>query len=123
MLGNLFENFKVPGIPKSTVGPVKVQFGELEVSEMGIGTWCGIRIEEGRTKERERGIPAAKDLARFGANETRTWWVILVARRSWGNQLLWGYDESMDPEIQQVFNLCVDRGVTLFDTGDSYGTG
>ena len=21
---------------------------------------------------------------------------------SWGNQLLWGYDESMDPELQQV---------------------
>jgi pyridoxine 4-dehydrogenase len=29
----------------------------------------------------------------------------------------------MDPEIQQVFDLCVDKGVTLFDTGDSYGTG
>ena len=52
-----------------------LQFGELEVSEMGIGTW------------------------------------------SWGNQLLWGYDESMDQEIQQVFDLCVDSGITLFDTG------
>ena len=36
---------------------------------------------------------------------------------SWGNQLLWGYDESMDQEIQQVFDLCVDSGITLFDTG------
>ena len=61
--------------------PRQVQFGELKVSEMGIGTW------------------------------------------SWGNQLLWGYEESMDPEIQAVFDLCVDRGITLFDTGDSYGTG
>jgi pyridoxine 4-dehydrogenase len=42
---------------------------------------------------------------------------------AWGNQLLWGYDPSMDTELQQVFNLCVDRGVTFFDTGDSYGTG
>lgn len=42
---------------------------------------------------------------------------------AWGNRLLWGYDESMDSELQQVFNLCVSQGATLFDTGDSYGTG
>ncbi|MCF4970241.1 aldo/keto reductase [Nostoc sp. CMAA1605] len=42
---------------------------------------------------------------------------------AWGNQLLWGYDESMDDQLQAVFNLCVSHGVTLFDTGDSYGTG
>ncbi|WP_414565376.1 MULTISPECIES: aldo/keto reductase [unclassified Anabaena] len=42
---------------------------------------------------------------------------------AWGNQLLWGYDESMDEQLQSVFNLCVSNGVTLFDTGDSYGTG
>jgi pyridoxine 4-dehydrogenase len=42
---------------------------------------------------------------------------------AWGNRLLWGYDESMDGELQDVFNLCVANGVTLFDTGDSYGTG
>ncbi|WP_066375469.1 MULTISPECIES: aldo/keto reductase [unclassified Anabaena] len=42
---------------------------------------------------------------------------------AWGNQLLWGYKESMDEELQGVFNLCVSNGVTLFDTGDSYGTG
>ncbi|MCG6133701.1 MAG: aldo/keto reductase [Nostoc sp. LLA-1] len=42
---------------------------------------------------------------------------------AWGNQLLWGYDESMDDQLQSVFNLCVSNGVTLFDTGDSYGTG
>jgi pyridoxine 4-dehydrogenase len=29
----------------------------------------------------------------------------------------------MDGELQQVFNYCVSNGVTLFDTGDSYGTG
>ncbi|MDJ0616760.1 MAG: aldo/keto reductase [Calothrix sp. MO_192.B10] len=42
---------------------------------------------------------------------------------AWGNRLLWGYDESMDDQLQGVFNLCVNNGVTLFDTGDSYGTG
>ncbi len=42
---------------------------------------------------------------------------------AWGNQLLWGYDESMDDQLQAVFNLCLNNGVTLFDTGDSYGTG
>lgn len=42
---------------------------------------------------------------------------------AWGNRLLWGYDPSMDAQLQQVFNLCVANQVTLFDTGDSYGTG
>jgi pyridoxine 4-dehydrogenase len=42
---------------------------------------------------------------------------------AWGNRLLWGYNESMDNQLQEVFNLCVNNGVTLFDTGDSYGTG
>jgi pyridoxine 4-dehydrogenase len=42
---------------------------------------------------------------------------------AWGNQVLWGYDASMDRELQQVFDRCVASGVTFFDTGDSYGTG
>lgn len=42
---------------------------------------------------------------------------------AWGNRLLWGYDPTMDTELQQVFNTCVSQGVTLFDSGDSYGTG
>ncbi|KAI3519422.1 hypothetical protein L1887_08521 [Cichorium endivia] len=42
---------------------------------------------------------------------------------AWGNQLLWGYQESMDTELQQIFNLAVDNGINLFDTADSYGTG
>ncbi|MBE9048282.1 aldo/keto reductase [Pleurocapsales cyanobacterium LEGE 10410] len=42
---------------------------------------------------------------------------------AWGNRILWGYDKSMDAQLQEVFNLCVSNGVTLFDTGDSYGTG
>ena len=42
---------------------------------------------------------------------------------AWGNRLLWGYTPSMDDELRSVFDLCVRNGVTLFDTGDSYGTG
>ncbi len=42
---------------------------------------------------------------------------------AWGNRFLWGYDQAMDAELEQVFNLAVSRGVILFDTGDSYGTG
>lgn len=42
---------------------------------------------------------------------------------AWGNQLLWGYEEAMDGELQAAFNLSVARGVNLFDTADSYGTG
>lgn len=42
---------------------------------------------------------------------------------AWGNQLLWGYQESMDDELQAVFNLAVKYGINLFDTADSYGTG
>ncbi len=42
---------------------------------------------------------------------------------AWGNRLLWNYQESMNDELQAVFNHCVSHGITLFDTGDSYGTG
>ena len=42
---------------------------------------------------------------------------------AWGNKFLWGYDETMDQELQEVFNLAVNSGVNFFDTADSYGTG
>ena len=42
---------------------------------------------------------------------------------AWGNRLLWNYQESMNAQLQAVFDHCVSRGITLFDTGDSYGTG
>ncbi|KAF8722403.1 hypothetical protein HU200_022517 [Digitaria exilis] len=42
---------------------------------------------------------------------------------AWGNQLLWGYQESMDSELQECFNLALRNGINLFDTADSYGTG
>lgn len=40
---------------------------------------------------------------------------------AWGNKLVWGYDDSMDEELQEAFNLCVREGINWFDTADSYG--
>ncbi|CAN8244433.1 unnamed protein product [Cochlearia groenlandica] len=42
---------------------------------------------------------------------------------AWGNQLLWGYNTSMDDQLQQAFELALENGINLFDTADSYGTG
>ena len=46
-----------------------------------------------------------------------------VGTWSWGNQFVWGYDESIDPELEKVFVRAVDAGINVFDTADSYGTG
>jgi len=46
-----------------------------------------------------------------------------VGTWSWGNQFVWGYDESNDPVLERVFDRAVDAGINLFDTADSYGTG
>ncbi|EPS71796.1 hypothetical protein M569_02958, partial [Genlisea aurea] len=40
---------------------------------------------------------------------------------AWGNQILWGYQQSMDSQLQQTFNFALDNGINLFDTADSYG--
>jgi pyridoxine 4-dehydrogenase len=42
---------------------------------------------------------------------------------AWGNTLLWNYEQDADEELQKVFNLMVSKGINLFDTADSYGTG
>ncbi|WP_051358009.1 aldo/keto reductase [Rubidibacter lacunae] len=42
---------------------------------------------------------------------------------AWGNRLLWGYDTSMDAQLESTFQRCLAKGITWFDTGDSYGTG
>ncbi len=42
---------------------------------------------------------------------------------AWGNRLLWNYAEEIDGELKKIFNYCVYKGITLFDSGDSYGTG
>ena len=40
---------------------------------------------------------------------------------AWGNKVVWGYEDSMDTELQEAFNLCVTEGINWFDTADSYG--
>mmetsp|Transcript_14739 Transcript_14739/g.32250 ORF Transcript_14739/g.32250 Transcript_14739/m.32250 type:complete len:238 (-) Transcript_14739:1154-1867(-) len=42
---------------------------------------------------------------------------------AWGNQLLWGYSQEEDKELQQTFDFLTSKGVNWFDTADSYGTG
>jgi len=42
---------------------------------------------------------------------------------SWGNKLLWDYDEKNDAAIAELFDEALRCGVGLFDTGNSYGTG
>ncbi len=42
---------------------------------------------------------------------------------AWGNRLLWDYTPAMDEALRQVFDTCMNNSVTLFDSGDSYGTG
>lgn len=44
-----------------------------------------------------------------------------VGTWAWGNKLVWGYNEGMDSELQEAFNLCVSEGINWFDTADSYG--
>lgn len=46
-----------------------------------------------------------------------------VGTWAWGNRLLFGYDPAQDSALQAAFNAAVVRGVNLFDSGDSYGTG
>jgi hypothetical protein len=41
---------------------------------------------------------------------------------SWGNRLLFDYDLSQDEGIFEAYREIRNAGVTLFDTGDSYGT-
>ena len=42
---------------------------------------------------------------------------------AWGNRFLWGYETDDDESLKQAFNFVVSKGVTWFDTADSYGTG
>lgn len=59
----------------------RLQIGDLVVSEMGIGTWSwGNQL-----------LVSAASM--FGA------FLVILAQ--------WGYNEEMDSELQQVFNLCV----------------
>ena len=42
---------------------------------------------------------------------------------AWGNRFLWGYETDDDESLKQAFDFVVSKGVTWFDTADSYGTG
>ncbi|MCS5697783.1 aldo/keto reductase [Cyanobium sp. FGCU-52] len=46
-----------------------------------------------------------------------------VGTWAWGNQFLWGYDPACDDQLEAAFQRAVARGLTFFDTADSYGTG
>ena len=46
-----------------------------------------------------------------------------VGTWAWGNQFLWGYDPAQDEQLQACFRRAVERGLRVFDTADSYGTG
>ncbi|MFN6133489.1 MAG: aldo/keto reductase [Synechococcaceae cyanobacterium] len=46
-----------------------------------------------------------------------------VGTWAWGNRLLWGYEPSQDAQLEETFGRCLERGLTFFDTADSYGTG
>ena len=46
-----------------------------------------------------------------------------VGTWAWGNQLLWGYNPSQDPELEATLLAAVRSGLHFFDTADSYGTG
>jgi len=63
----------------------------------------------------EKMVPLGPDGLSISPMGIGTW--------SWGNKLLWGYDEANDAELQKTFDAAVDGGITFFDTGDSYGTG
>lgn len=47
----------------------------------------------------------------------------MISTWAWGNQLLWGYSTDDDAELQQTYDFVTSKGLTWFDTADSYGTG
>jgi Aldo/keto reductase family len=67
------------------------------------------------TQHHHNAVDALQQQQTFSAPPAGTW--------AWGNKFLFGYDTSMDPELQQLFEYAVGQGVNLFDTADSYGTG
>jgi pyridoxine 4-dehydrogenase len=42
---------------------------------------------------------------------------------AWGDSSFWGYDSSQDEELYETFKVCVDNGITFFDTAEIYGLG
>ncbi|KAG5188352.1 aldo/keto reductase family protein [Tribonema minus] len=46
-----------------------------------------------------------------------------VGTWAWGDTLMWSYSEAMDNELQEAFDVCVSKGINLFDTAEIYGFG
>ena len=46
-----------------------------------------------------------------------------VGTWAWGNSFLWGYEPGQDATLEQGFRRCVELGLHVFDSADSYGTG
>tara|TARA_B100000073_G_scaffold310802_1_gene283423 strand:+ start:5366 stop:6328 length:963 start_codon:yes stop_codon:yes gene_type:complete len=42
---------------------------------------------------------------------------------SWGNKLLWNYQQASNDNLRQAYKSALDAGFWLIDTADSYGTG
>jgi len=68
-------------------------------------------------------LPYVERPTRLGQSELYSPIPLGLGTWSWGNKLLWGYDESQDASIAATWRAAVDGGVVFFDTGDSYGTG
>jgi len=47
-----------------------------------------------------------------------------VGAWQWGDSFgYWSYSPDMDPELQGIFDTCMDSGITLVDTAEVYGLG
>eukprot|EP00752_Nemacystus_decipiens_P011128 g9888.t1 len=68
----------------------------------------------------ESAALAARDRVSLGGVEVSP---LGVGAWAWGDTMFWGYSESMDKELQEVFGNCVRGGVNLFDTAEVYGLG
>ena len=42
---------------------------------------------------------------------------------SWGNKLFWNYQQKSDNELFEAYKEALNRGYSIIDTADSYGTG
>ncbi|CAE8691326.1 unnamed protein product [Polarella glacialis] len=76
-------------------------------------------------RRRRKKSRASLDLRRAvsSASEELELPELAVGTWAWGNRLLWQYSPDMDEDLRRSFDLCVNRGAFMFDTGDTYGTG
>jgi aryl-alcohol dehydrogenase-like predicted oxidoreductase len=59
-----------------------------------------------------------KKTAIFGGNQ------IGIGTWAWGDRMVWNYGQGYtDQDIESVFNLALENGVTFFDTAEIYGQG